>query len=122
MRNDPIRGSKSVAAPATVSGEPTRNCHRQREGADWATTRKPGNQPGRNSGRRRRDGREDRMTQIVSSITGSWLRLGLSARQAGALAAIVFGIALVGGTGFAGSHALHEGTHDTRHAFGLPCH
>jgi cobalt transporter subunit CbtB len=58
------------------------------------------------------------MTQFASSITGSWL----STRQASALAAVVFGILLVAGAGFAGSHALHEGTHDTRHAFGLPCH
>lgn len=58
------------------------------------------------------------MTQFVSSLTGSWL----STRQVSALAAVAFGIVLVGGAGFAGSQALHEGTHDTRHAFGLPCH
>ena len=58
------------------------------------------------------------MTQFVSSITGS----RISTRQLSALAAIAFGILLVGGAGFAGSQALHEGTHDTRHAFGLPCH
>ena len=62
------------------------------------------------------------MTQFVSSLTGSWHRLGISTRQASALAAIAFGILLIGGVGFAGSQALHEGTHDTRHAFGLPCH
>jgi len=58
------------------------------------------------------------MTQFVSTITGSWL----STRQVSALAAVAFGIVLIGGAGFAGSQALHEGTHDTRHAFGLPCH
>lgn len=58
------------------------------------------------------------MTQFVSTITGSWL----SSRQAGALAAVAFGILLVAGTGFVQPHAIHEGTHDTRHAFGLPCH
>ena len=58
------------------------------------------------------------MTQFVASITGSWI----STRHVSALAAIAFGILLVGGAGFAGSQALHEGTHDTRHAFGLPCH
>jgi len=58
------------------------------------------------------------MTQFVSSLTGSWL----STRQVSALAAVAFGIVLIGGAGFAGSQALHEGTHDTRHAFGLPCH
>ncbi len=58
------------------------------------------------------------MTQFVSSLSIS----GLSTRQASALAAIVLGLMLVGAAGFAGSQALHEGTHDTRHAFGLPCH
>ncbi len=58
------------------------------------------------------------MTQFVSSISG----LDVSTRHISALAAIAFGILLVGGAGFAGSQALHEGTHDTRHAFGLPCH
>jgi len=58
------------------------------------------------------------MTQFVSSITGS----RVSTRKISALAAVVFGVLLAGGAGFASSHALHEGTHDTRHAFGLPCH
>ncbi len=58
------------------------------------------------------------MTQFVSSITGS----RVSTRGVSALAAIAFGILLVGGAGFAGSQALHDGTHDTRHAFALPCH
>ena len=58
------------------------------------------------------------MTQFVSSITG----LDVSTRHISALAAVAFGILLVAGAGFAGAQALHEGTHDTRHAFGLPCH
>ena len=39
-----------------------------------------------------------------------------------AIAAIMLGLIIVAGTGFVQAHALHEGTHDTRHAFGLPCH
>ena len=58
------------------------------------------------------------MTQFVSSITSS----RVSTCRVSTLAAIAFGILLVGGAGFAGSQALHDGTHDTRHAFGLPCH
>ncbi len=38
------------------------------------------------------------------------------------LAALVFGIAVVFAAGFASPAALHNATHDTRHAFGLPCH
>jgi cobalt transporter subunit CbtB len=29
---------------------------------------------------------------------------------------------VVFGAGFAGPSAIHNATHDTRHAFGLPCH
>jgi cobalt transporter subunit CbtB len=39
-----------------------------------------------------------------------------------ALAALALGLALIFGAGFAGPAALHNATHDTRHAFGLPCH
>ena len=62
------------------------------------------------------------MAQIVSPTAGTRPGWRISPRRAGALAAIVFGVLLAGGAGFAGSHALHEGTHDSRHAFGLPCH
>jgi cobalt transporter subunit CbtB len=58
------------------------------------------------------------MTQFVSSLSGS----KISSRHLSALAAVAFGVLLLAGAGFAGSQALHEGTHDTRHAFGLPCH
>ena len=49
-------------------------------------------------------------------------RTGITSRQIPALAAIAFGIFIVLGAGFVQAHAVHEGTHDTRHAFGLPCH
>ncbi len=39
-----------------------------------------------------------------------------------ALVAIVFGLVVVFGAGFASPSAIHNATHDTRHAFGLPCH
>ena len=56
------------------------------------------------------------------STTGSVTRTDTSSRQVAALLAIMFGIFIIVGTGFVQAHALHEGTHDTRHAFGLPCH
>jgi len=46
----------------------------------------------------------------------------LSARAAPALAALVFGLVLFLATGFAWPSAIHNATHDTRHALGLPCH
>jgi cobalt transporter subunit CbtB len=36
--------------------------------------------------------------------------------------AILLGLVLVGGAGFVHADALHDAAHDTRHAFGLPCH
>ncbi len=39
-----------------------------------------------------------------------------------AILALAFGILIVYGAGFSHSSTLHNATHDTRHAFGLPCH
>ncbi len=39
-----------------------------------------------------------------------------------AVLALAFGLLIVYGAGFAYPTALHNATHDTRHAFGLPCH
>ncbi len=39
-----------------------------------------------------------------------------------ALAALLLGVALLAGAGFAGPEAIHEAAHDARHAFGFPCH
>ena len=39
-----------------------------------------------------------------------------------ALLAFGFGILIVFGAGFAYPTVLHNATHDTRHALGLPCH
>lgn len=39
-----------------------------------------------------------------------------------ALLALAFGMLIVWGAGFAQPAAIHNATHDTRHAFGLPCH
>jgi cobalt transporter subunit CbtB len=51
----------------------------------------------------------------------------LSAAAAGsrfipAVFAILFGLVLVGGAGFVQAESLHAAAHDTRHAYGLPCH
>jgi cobalt transporter subunit CbtB len=44
------------------------------------------------------------------------------ARTLPALAAIFLGLALFVTAGFAWPEAIHNATHDTRHALGLPCH
>ena len=39
-----------------------------------------------------------------------------------ALLALVFGLCLLLGSGFAGSETLHNAAHDSRHSFAFPCH
>ena len=39
-----------------------------------------------------------------------------------ALLALVFGLFLLLGSGFAGSETLHNAAHDSRHSFAFPCH
>ncbi len=39
-----------------------------------------------------------------------------------AILAIVFGIFILYGVGFAQPQLLHDAAHDTRHAFAFPCH
>ncbi len=39
-----------------------------------------------------------------------------------ALLALAMGMLIIWGAGFAQPSAIHNATHDTRHAFGLPCH
>jgi len=39
-----------------------------------------------------------------------------------AVLALVFGVFVVMGAGFAHSNTIHNAAHDARHAFGFPCH
>ena len=41
---------------------------------------------------------------------------------AAVFAAFLLGAVLFLGTGLASPDAIHNATHDTRHAYGLPCH
>ena len=45
-----------------------------------------------------------------------------ASRNLPALVAFLAGLALFTATGFAWPGALHNATHDARHALGLPCH
>lgn len=60
------------------------------------------------------------MTQTASQ-TASVSRANAT-RAMPALAAVVLGLGLLLVAGFAWPSALHNATHDTRHALGLPCH
>ena len=39
-----------------------------------------------------------------------------------AIVALALGLFVAYGAGFANPAAIHNAAHDTRHAFGLPCH
>lgn len=43
-------------------------------------------------------------------------------RAAPAVLALILGMFMVVGVGFAGSEAIHNAAHDARHAFAFPCH
>lgn len=43
-------------------------------------------------------------------------------RKLPAVIALVFGVFIVMGAGFAGSSTLHDVAHDVRHATAFPCH
>lgn len=45
-----------------------------------------------------------------------------ASRIAPALTALIIGLGLLFAAGFAWPSYLHNATHDTRHALGLPCH
>jgi cobalt transporter subunit CbtB len=54
--------------------------------------------------------------------TASLASLTLSQRLIAGSLALVLGLTLLMGVGFAGDYRLHNGAHDTRHASGFPCH
>jgi cobalt transporter subunit CbtB len=60
------------------------------------------------------------MTSTVQ--TASFASLSLSQRLLAGSLALVLGLTLLIGVGFAGDYRVHNGAHDTRHASGFPCH
>ena len=127
---------KSVAAPATVSGEfsfrmgpwagpatgkPGRR-ERERRTASQETCHPPGLAPsgGTLMGQGRSPARhtEGEMSRLVSVLgTNSSLA---AERVSAAIVAALLGLFILYGVGFA--HMSHETAHDTRHATGFPCH
>ena len=60
------------------------------------------------------------MTTLTHSTQS--LSLPLSQRLIAGALALLIGLTLIGGVGFASDMAVHNGAHDTRHAIGFPCH
>lgn len=61
------------------------------------------------------------MTTAARSLAPG-MGLSLSQRLLVGSLALVLGLTLVVGVGFAGDMRIHNGAHDTRHATGFPCH
>lgn len=58
----------------------------------------------------------------TSAVSTGLSSLTLSQRLIAGVLALMLGLTLLVGTGFAGDFRLHNGAHDTRHAMGFPCH
>lgn len=58
----------------------------------------------------------------TATQTASLPALTLSQRLLAGATALFLGLFLIGGVGFAGDMAIHNGAHDTRHSLGFPCH
>jgi cobalt transporter subunit CbtB len=58
----------------------------------------------------------------ASVQTASVAGLSLSQRLTAGVLALIIGLVLVGGVGFASDMNIHNGAHDTRHSLGFPCH
>jgi cobalt transporter subunit CbtB len=61
------------------------------------------------------------MNTTINTSTGLQ-SLSMSQRILAGSLALLLGLTLLVGTGFAGDFRLHNGAHDTRHAMGFPCH
>lgn len=58
----------------------------------------------------------------TAAVSTGLASLSLSQRLVAGVLALMLGMTLLVGTGFAGDYRLHNGAHDTRHAMGFPCH
>ncbi|GLQ52978.1 CbtB domain-containing protein [Devosia nitrariae] len=62
------------------------------------------------------------MNTTTTTAQSGFQSLSLSQRIVAGCLALMLGLVLLAGTGFAGDYRLHNGAHDTRHAMGFPCH
>ena len=62
------------------------------------------------------------MNTSTNTVSTGLNSLSVSQRFIAGVLALMLGLTLLVGTGFAGDYRLHNGAHDTRHAMGFPCH
>jgi cobalt transporter subunit CbtB len=58
----------------------------------------------------------------TTTVSTGLQSLSISQRIIAGSLALMLGLTLLVGTGFAGDYRLLNGAHDTRHAMGFPCH
>jgi cobalt transporter subunit CbtB len=98
-----------------------------REGEGSGYHREPGDLPTHEPGATpktipRTEGAAMNMTTNTTNSSTGLQSLSISQRIIAGSLALMLGLTLLVGTGFAGDFRLHNGAHDTRHAMGFPCH
>lgn len=61
------------------------------------------------------------MTRTISSLTAK-IDSAVATRAPAVAAALLLGLFLIYGVGFAHPSTIHNAAHDARHAFAFPCH
>jgi cobalt transporter subunit CbtB len=59
---------------------------------------------------------------MINTVTSATKTIAPPAAILPAVFAIVLGVLLIYGVGFASPMAIHNAAHDARHAFSFPCH
>jgi cobalt transporter subunit CbtB len=62
------------------------------------------------------------LSTVRNRFVADGLMAVLSADRAAAVLALLLGVFLIYGVGFAHADLLHNAAHDGRHAFAFPCH
>ncbi len=58
----------------------------------------------------------------LSSVRPSAAQVSASQALGAATAAVLLGLFILFGVGFAGASTIHNAAHDSRHSFAFPCH
>lgn len=64
----------------------------------------------------------DRLSQIASKGVLGGSNVGANSSRIAGFAALLLGVFLVLGVGFAGPEIIHNAAHDGRHSMAFPCH
>ena len=64
----------------------------------------------------------DRLSHIASRVVIGGSNIWADSSRIAGFAALLLGVFLVLGVGFAGSEIIHNAAHDGRHSMAFPCH